>query len=217
MIPILYSDDDCVVVMKSAGMAAIPEVRGDPQCLSAHVSVQLGRPVMPVHRLDKEVSGLILFALTREAHRFLNIAFERREVKKTYLALLHGTVEGEQRMMTHAIRAFGSGRMGVDAIRGKPSETRLHVLDRVAGHTLVHLYPFTGRRHQLRVHCHAIGHPIVGDLKYGMNVEQQGYPRLMLTATGLSLTLPSGRELTLSDQVPEDFSHALSICLHLAD
>jgi len=164
---------------------------------------------MPVHRLDKEVSGVMLYALHPEAHRFLNNAFEKREVHKTYQALVHGGITEDQGVITRAIREFGSGRMGVDDLKGKPSETRFSVLKRSDRFTLVELYPQTGRRHQLRVHLYSIGHPIVGDTRYGDKALQQGYPRLMLTSTGIDLTLPSGKRLLIENVIRSDFSDVL--------
>ena len=210
MIQILHHDADCVAVMKPAGIAAIPEARDDVSCLSAILSAQLGTPVMPVHRLDKEVSGVMLYALHPEAHRFLNHAFEHRDVHKTYQALVHGVITEDQGLVTRPIREFGSGRMGVDDLKGKPSETRFSVLKRSDRFTLVELYPQTGRRHQLRVHLYSIGHPIVGDTRYGDKALQQGYPRLMLTSTGIDLTLPSGKRLLIENVIPSDYSDVLA-------
>lgn len=208
MIPILYQDDDCVAVMKPCGVAAIPERAEDEACLSVLLGRQLGRRVFPVHRLDKEVSGVILYALTASAHRFLNTAFERREVHKTYLAVVHGAVATDRGFIRRPLREFGSGRMGVDDANGKPSETRYEVVRRSGRFSLVRLHPLTGRRHQLRVHLYSIGHPIAGDGRYGDPALRAGHPRLMLTSTGLSTHLPSGAKLDLHDVVPDDFREA---------
>lgn len=170
---------------------------------------------MPVHRLDKEVSGVMLYALHPEAHRFLNSAFEKREVHKTYLALVHGIITEDQGEVTRPIREFGSGRMGVDDIKGKPSETRFSVLKRSDRFTLVELYPQTGRRHQLRVHLYSIGHPIVGDSRYGEKALQQGYQRLMLTSTGIDLTLLSGKRLTIKNVIPDEYSAVLAQLVYI--
>ena len=208
MIPILYQDDDCVAVMKPCGIAAVPERAGDEACLSALLARQLGSRAFPVHRLDKEVSGVILYALTADAHRVLNTLFERREVHKTYLAVVHGVMAADRGLIRRPIRAFGSGRMGVDDAKGKPSETRYEVLERGAAYSLVQAHPLTGRRHQIRVHLYSIGHPIAGDPLYGEPGLRAGHPRLMLTATGLSLHLPGGSVLSLRDVVPQDFRDA---------
>lgn len=215
MIPILYQDDDCVAVLKPCGVAAVPERAGDGSCLSAQLSQQLGRRVYPVHRLDKEVSGAILYALTPEAHRFLNGAFERRLVRKTYLAVVHGSPDPAEGVISRPLREFGSGRMGVDDARGKPSETRYRVLQRRPGFSLVELQPFTGRRHQLRVHLYSVGHPIAGDTRYGAPELRKGFPRLMLTSAGIALDLPSGNKLELGGIIPEDFVEAARSWCHL--
>ena len=209
MIPILYRDDDCVAVMKPVGVASVPERLEDDDCLCAHLSRQLGQRVFPVHRLDKEVSGVILYALTAPAHRLLNSAFERREVLKTYLAVTHGSPAEDTGEINGPIHAFGSGRMGVDARRGKPSLTRFAVRQRGERFARVEAFPLTGRRHQIRVHLYSIGHPIAGDPRYGDPALRCGaHPRLMLTATGLALALPCGIRLDLRDNVPDDFREA---------
>ena len=215
MINILYQDDDCVAVMKPVGVAAVPERVGDDACLSSLLERQLGRRVFPVHRLDKEVSGVILYACTAEAHRFLNTAFERRDVHKTYLAVTHGRVEADRGLVVRPIREFGSGRMGVDDVKGKPSETRYEVLKRNDLFSLVRVFPLTGRRHQIRVHLYSIGHPIAGDVRYGDPEIRQGHPRLMLTAVGIALHLPSGDRLDLHDLLPPDFIDAARLAYGL--
>lgn len=208
MVTILHQDRDCVAVMKPCGIAAVPERAEDDACLSAVLAAELGCRVFPVHRLDKEVSGVILYARSAEAHRFLNAAFEQRRVRKTYLAVAHGVIAADSGVIRRAIRAFGSGRMGVDDNRGKPSETGFEVVGRNERFSLVRLHPLTGRRHQLRVHLYSVGHPIAGDARYGEPGAQAGHPRLMLTSTGLSLQLPSGAHLELEAVVPDDFRDA---------
>jgi len=208
MVPVLYRDDACVAVLKPCGVAAVPECAGDTDCLSARLCAELGRRVFPVHRLDKEVSGVILYALTADAHRFLNLAFERRKVCKTYLAVVHGAWNAVSGVIDRPLRAFGSGRIGVDEANGKPSRTHYEVLLSNADYALVRLRPETGRRHQLRAHLYSLGHPIAGDARYGNPARRSGHPRLMLTATGLSLRLPTGTRLELRDVIPQDFLDA---------
>ena len=216
MIPILYQDVDCVAVMKPCGVAAVPERAGDDACLSVVLERQLGCRVFPVHRLDKDVSGVILYARTVAAHRFLNTAFERRNVHKTYLAVVHGAVKADQGFIQRPLREFGSGRMGVDDAKGKSSETRFEVLQRNDRFSLVCLHPLTGRRHQLRVHLYSIGHPIAGDVRYGDPALRKGHQRLMLNASGIALHLPSGVKLDLHDVVPDDFREMARKCYGLA-
>lgn len=194
----LYRDDDLVAVNKPEGVAAVPEYRGDHACLPWQVSQALGgESVMPVHRLDKDVSGVILYARNAGAHRLLNQAFERREVRKTYRALVHGSPADDAATVDHPIRECGSGRMAVSP-QGKPSVTTYRVTERLPRFSLLDVHPLTGRRHQIRVHLYAIGHPIVGDARYGDPAMQRGFSRLMLHASGIALTLPSGRPLSLT-------------------
>ena len=210
MIPVLHQDGDCVAVLKPCGVASVPERANDADCLRALLEHQLGRRAYPVHRLDKDVSGVILYALTPDAHRFLCAAFERRDVSKTYLAVTHGALENDSGAISRPLREFGSGRMGVDDAKGKPSETRYEVVDRNERFTLVRLHPLTGRRHQLRVHLYSTGHPIAGDTRYGTPAQRAGgHPRLMLTSIGISLALPSGGRLELNNVIPDDFRDAM--------
>ena len=158
--------------------------------------------LFPVHRLDKDVSGVILFAKTAEAHRYLNGEFEKRRVRKTYLAVCHGVIEKNRGVINAPIREFGSGRMGVDRERGKPAATEFRVVDRRGRFSVVHAYPLTGRRHQIRVHLYSIGHPVVGDRKYGDPGLQKAFPRLILHALSIEFTPPSGGRLTIESPPP---------------
>ncbi len=205
----LYRDDDVVSVNKPEGVAAVPEHAHDPDCLAARVSTALGGKVMPVHRLDKDVSGVILYALHAASHRFLNTVFEERRVHKTYQALVHGTVAADHGTIDQPIREYGSGRMGVSP-DGKPSVTVFRVRERFGPFTLLDAEPQTGRRHQIRVHLYHLGHPIVGDLRYGERASQQRFARLLLHASGISLPLPSGNTLDLRDCPSASFNAELA-------
>jgi len=176
----------------------VPEHAHDPACLSELVSAALGSKVMPVHRLDKDVSGVILYACHAASHRFLNTIFEQRRALKTYRALAHGTIAEESGVIDQPIREYGSGRMGVSP-EGKPSQTAFRVQERFGAFTLVEATPRTGRRHQIRVHLYHLGHAIVGDPRYGDRASQQLFARLMLHASGIEVPLPSGRPLALRD------------------
>ena len=208
-IEFLYRDADVVAVNKPEGVAAVPEHALDPDCLSERVSAELGIKVMPVHRLDKAVSGVILYACHAASHRFLNTVFEERRARKTYLALVHGTVREESGVIDQPIREYGSGRMGVSP-DGKPSTTAFRVRERFGAFTLVEVEPRTGRRHQIRVHFYHLGHPIVGDLRYGNLTVQQRFSRLMLHASGIEVPLPSEKPLVLRDSPSATFEAELA-------
>jgi len=106
------------------------------------------------------------------------------------------------------LREFGSGRVGVDP-SGKPSLTRFKVLQTFKGATLIEVEPSTGRRHQIRVHLYALGHPVLGDTRYGDPRPVGGAARLMLHALRLELEFPPGRPLRIGCEPPEDFRRSL--------
>lgn len=175
-----------VAVDKPAGQLVIPG-RGaaEGECLKDQVARHVGAPVFVVHRIDQETSGVVLFAKHAAAHKALCLQFERRGVKKVYLARVLGRLEGEG-VIDKPIREFGSGRMGVDR-RGKASRTRWRSREPGDASSLIECEPLTGRRHQIRVHCYSIGHPILGDTRYGSPRPVGGADRLMLHAWKLSL------------------------------
>jgi tRNA pseudouridine32 synthase/23S rRNA pseudouridine746 synthase len=209
MISILFEDEDLVAAIKPEGLASIPERDKDRDNLLASLSAQLRMKLFVAHRIDKEVSGVILFAKNESAHRWLNEQFSKRAVRKTYVALAHGVIDQENGTIEKALRQFGSGRVGVDARRGKVSSTAFRVTKRFASYTLVDAIPFTGRRHQIRVHFYSIGHPLVGDLRYGDRSLQQGFPRLMLHAKRVDFRLPAGPEVAIEAPIPHSFSAAM--------
>lgn len=193
----VFEDALVVVVHKPAGLAAIPERDLAQACAQRELEAARGERLFVVHRIDKEVSGLLIFARDAATHRALSIAFEQRDVRKRYLGLAWGTLPvGQGGELQMPIREFGSGRMGVDA-RGKPSLTRWKSLasgSLPAGPvTLMELEPHTGRRHQLRVHAYAFGHALVGDQRYGDLTLQKTQPRLALHAYAAQVALGKAR------------------------
>jgi RluA family pseudouridine synthase len=202
MLPILYEDDDLIAVDKPVGVASIPERDRTKETVQSMLEKQLGLKPFIVHRLDKEVGGVMLFAKNPETHKYLNEAFFNRNVHKTYRALVHGTIQEEKGSIDMPIRQFGSGRMGVDEKRGKPSCTNFEVIKRLDQRTLIHAYPVTGRRHQIRVHLYHIGHPIVGDRLYGDRELQKTYPFLLLHSERIEFTSRNGREIAVESKVP---------------
>lgn len=208
-IPILYEDDDILAVDKPEGQAAIPERSGQGGSLFEVLCGRRDERLYVVHRIDKDTSGVILFARNAGMHRWLNQQFEARAVGKTYLALVHGVIADVDGTVDQPLRQFGSGRVAVDPERGRPSTTEFSVVKRFKGHTLVEAKPKTGRRHQIRVHLYHLGYPIVGDPLYGDRVTQQEFGRLMLHAWKLAMPLPSGRALSFEAPVPDSFQSIL--------
>ncbi len=201
---VLYEDTDLLAIDKPDGVISISASGrgGLPELL---------RPVFPgklfpVHRLDREVSGVIVFAKNAAAHRFLNGEFDHRSVRKTYLALVHGILTKQRGTIDSPIRKFGSGRMGVDRQIGKPSSTEFERIEALKEATVVKIFPTTGRRHQIRVHFYSIGHPVVGDLKYGDRSMQAHLPRLMLHALAIEFRRPDGQDVMIEAPIPAAFS-----------
>jgi tRNA pseudouridine32 synthase/23S rRNA pseudouridine746 synthase len=210
MSDILYEDNDLLAVNKPEGLAAVPERRPEAaDSLFERLCAERSERLYIVHRLDKETSGVIVFARNAEAHRRLNLQFEKRLVRKVYLALVHGIVADDWGMIDKPLRRFGSGRVGISAQHGRASITEFRVLERFKACTLVELYPRTGRRHQIRVHLYSIGHPVAGDPLYGDRETQKNFPRMMLHAHKLTVRLPSGSPITFEAPVPESFTAVL--------
>lgn len=207
-VPILFEDGQVIVVDKPAGLASIPERTPGRESVLSLLKASRGR-LYVVHRLDKEASGVMVFAKNASAHKSLNEQFSGRTVRKEYVALVHGRIDGERGVIDKPLRQFGSGRIGVDEQAGKDCVTEYQVTERFRDFTLVRAYPLTGRQHQIRVHFYSFGHPIVGDRLYGERSVQGKYPRLMLHAERLSFNLPTGERMTLEAPLPELFRKTL--------
>jgi 23S rRNA pseudouridine1911/1915/1917 synthase len=170
MISILFEDDYLMVVEKPASLLSIPD-RFHPDKENVLDLLRVGREeVFTVHRLDRETSGIMVFAKTREAHRELSLQFEKRAVVKKYLAVVLGRVMEDEGKIDLSIgeSATHPGKMEIKG-RGKPSLTYYKVLERFKGFTFVEADIQTGRTHQIRVHFAAIGHPLAVDPLYGGN------------------------------------------------
>ena len=206
---ILYEDENIVSVNKPEGIASITENDTARDSIHSLLEKKYSQKFFIVHRLDKEVSGVILFAKNAAIHKMLNRQFAGRTVKKSYLALVYGNVDENEGSITKAIREFGSGRMGVDEKSGKPSSTNFKVIKRFNEYTLLELNPSTGRRHQLRVHLYSIGHSIVGDSRYGDKETQKNFPRIMLHAQSIKFDLRERKEIEIRCDAPKSFLDVL--------
>ncbi len=202
---IVHEDERALVLCKPAGQPCIPG-RGDiGEPLNIAAAAHIGGKAFVVHRLDLEASGLVVFAKDAQTHARLSLRFERRQVQKTYLAVVLGLLEGEG-IIRGPIKEFGSGRMGVAAL-GKPSVTRYRLKRSLQEACLLEVSPETGRRHQIRVHLYSIKHPVLGDPLYGSKRPVGGLPRLMLHALELDFGLEDFPKLRA--QAPADFEEAL--------
>ena len=175
LIPVLYSDDSLIVVDKPSGLLAIPDRYDlDAPVAAAALSKEWGR-LFAVHRIDKDTSGVLVYARNADAHRELNMAFGTGAVKKTYRALVRGLPTWDETSCDLSLLADGDRlhRTIVDARRGKLSLTSFVVIERYEargafpGAALVEARPETGRTHQIRVHLSALGFPCLCDPLYG--------------------------------------------------
>lgn len=208
-IEILFEDKNIIAVNKPEGLASITENDTTIDSLHLLLEKKYEQKLFIVQRLDKEVSGVILFAKNSDTHKYLNDQFADRKVKKYYTAVVHGTIKENDGVIKKPIREFGSGRMGIDDRKGKPSETKFHVVQRFRDYTLLELNPSTGRRHQLRIHLYSIGFPIVGDLRYGDKTIQEKYLRIMLHAKRLEFELPDKKDISVEAPLTESFLETL--------
>jgi len=164
---ILYRDEHVLVADKPAGILTVPG-RGDLSVPLIDEVRAVAPDALPVHRLDRDTSGAVIFALTREAHRALNASFEGRRAEKTYLALVRGDLAEARRIDLPLVEVR---RGGVRVAEGseksaQPALTEVEPRERFGNYTLCACFPRTGRTHQIRVHLAAIGHPLAVDPRY---------------------------------------------------
>ena len=168
-IEILYEDNDMVVANKPAGLLIVPDrFNSDLPSMGKLLERKLGQRIWIVHRLDKDTSGVICFAKNEEAHRYLSILFQERDVNKFYAALVNGVVVPDSGRIENYLTEHpaGNGRMMV-AKKGKLAVTDFKVAEQWPLYALMQFQIHTGRTHQIRVHMRSLGHPIVCDEIYG--------------------------------------------------
>ena len=219
---ILYEDDHVLVIDKPAGIVVHPGAGNATGTLVNGLLAyyppirevgEVDRPGV-VHRLDKETSGVMVFAKTDKAYRWLVKQFKARDVNKTYVALVDGhpptptgrieaPVERDSRTRTR----MAVGLRG----QGKPAVSEYYQIARYAKHELLEVHPITGRTHQIRVHLSYIGAPVVGDTLYGRRKPSLALDRIFLHAKSLTLRLPGERTPRRFEvPLPEDLQSVLT-------
>lgn len=211
-LPILYEDDDCVVINKPAGVLTHAlSVHGNEPSVASFIRTKVrgieGDRAGIVHRLDRATSGVIIGAKTQAALSWLQKQFAQRKVKKTYLAVVEGVPKQPQATIDMPIqrnpKAPATFRVGPN---GKPAVTDYTLVQNGLHYSLIQLQPRTGRTHQLRVHLQKIGHPIVGDPLYGQG---KFGDRLFLHAKSLEITLPNRERKIFHAPLPPEFKEKL--------
>ncbi|MDG6895848.1 bifunctional tRNA pseudouridine(32) synthase/23S rRNA pseudouridine(746) synthase RluA [Volucribacter amazonae] len=195
---VVYHDNHIIVVNKPSGLLSVPG--NQPQFFdSAMMRVKQKYGFCePAHRLDMSTSGLLLFALSKQADRELKRQFREREPKKQYQALVWGHIKPEQGRIELPLICDWENRprQMICFERGKKAITEFRVLARLANNTTrVQLNPITGRSHQLRLHLVALGHPILGDKFYAPPQAKSLSPRLCLHAETLQIKHPISGEI----------------------
>lgn len=228
---ILLEDNDVLVVSKPPGLLSLPD-RFDPSIpnLRTMMKERYGE-IFIVHRLDRETSGVMIMAKNAEAHRSLSEQFEQHQVDKRYHALVRGIVERDTFPIDIPI-ASDPRRKGLmkPSARGKEARTEVQVLQRFRVATLLECRLITGRTHQIRVHCSAIGHPLLVDPDYGSSkefllstikrrfnvakgeTERPIIDRLTLHSRSLTFQHPStGEAVTVTADYPRDLAATLQV------
>jgi 23S rRNA pseudouridine1911/1915/1917 synthase len=165
---ILLEDNAVIVINKPAGLLVLPD-RFNKTLINLYgVLKETFGTIFVVHRIDRETSGVVLFAKTAEAHTFLNIAFEKRQVEKKYRAIVVGLPNADSGCVDLPIaeNEHGVRKMKIDVKNGKEAVTDYKVIEKFKGYALVEAKPHTGRTHQIRIHLSAIGLPILADRLY---------------------------------------------------
>ena len=192
---VIHEDHEILVVNKPAGLLSVPgKGPGLSDCLLSRLAVAFPS-VLLVHRLDRDTSGVMVFALTPHAQRHLGLQFEHRRTKKTYVARVAGAVADPSGTIDLPICVDWPNRprQKVDHDHGRPAQTDWRVLRRDDdSETRMRLMPRTGRSHQLRVHMAALGHPILGDPFYATGAARDDHDRMMLHSEELRLLHPDG-------------------------
>lgn len=226
---IIHEDDDVILISKHAGVLTIPDRYNKKLPSIYRLLIEKYGNIFTVHRLDRDTSGIMVFGKTPEAHRHLNLQFDKQEVGKFYHLVLAGVVSKDEINIDIPIAADPSKPgMSYPSARGKESLTKLKVLKRFRGSTLVECELVTGRHHQLRVHCATIGHPLLVDPEYAGTYEfllssvkrrfklgkrQEEKPiisRLTMHSQRISFDHPSGLgSVSYEADYPKDFSALL--------
>ena len=238
-IPILYEDNDVLVINKPAGLVVhsdgrtkeptlvdwilknYPKLKGVgdpiPSELNATRYTLNTSDLRPgiVHRLDRETSGALIIAKNQAAFFSFKRQFKKQEVRKTYHAFVYGSVKHDDGLIDRPIARSRANPVLWSATRGRKGEdreavTEYRVLGRSDCYTFLELYPRTARTHQLRVHLKAINYSIVADKLYSKNEPALGFKRLALHSRAISFLLSSsGKRILVEAPYPKDFKEAL--------
>lgn len=205
--PVIYRDDSLVAVNKPAGLLVIPSPKGESDTLGTRVNDMLRAELggsndsmaWPCHRIDRETSGIMLYARGKAMQQLVMQLFQERQVHKTYLAIVNG------------IPGKAQGLINLP-IEGQESLTEYAVIGKGNDFAVVMVKPVTGRTNQIRIHFARMGHPLIGDAKFGIRKEfKRSFKRTALHAWRLELPHPiGGKLLRIEAAVPADMAILLA-------
>src|SRR5664279_4795033 len=225
---IIFENEEFIALNKPAGLLSVPDRMQSSPSLKDLLIAKFGN-IFTVHRLDRETSGVIVFAKTAAAHQYLSVIFQERQVEKIYYGIAWGVPAAlkdiiELPMLEHP----GKNGMMVVNRKGKPASTGYEVLENFGKYSLIRFELYTGRTHQIRVHMKETGHPILCDPLYGdgkpffvsslkrnykhpeFEEEKPILGRLALHAARLSFTDAQGKLYTPEAEIPKDLRALLS-------
>ena len=224
---IVYEDRDIIVINKPRGIVVHPaagNIEGTlVNALLYHCKdlSGIGGKVRPgvVHRLDKDTSGLMVFAKNDEAHTGLSRQIKDRKMKKIYQAIVHGEVKNEKGEIDaplgrHPVQRKKMAVVSSSNLKSRDALTYYKVIERFSGFTLLELDLKTGRTHQIRVHLSYIGHPVVGDTTYSRKKDEFGITGQMLHAKTLGFNHPvTGKYMEFNSELPDDMKKVLRVLI----
>jgi len=221
---VVFENDDFIAINKTSGLLTIPDREQSEKSLKEYLIDKYGQ-IFTVHRLDKDTSGLVLFAKNEITHKYLNKIFEERAVEKFYVGIVMGEPVEKTGLIDAPIAEHSLNKnLMVVHRRGKPSQTGYEVLEGNKFYSLVSFQLHTGRTHQIRVHCKNIGHPLACDPLYGdgkavllstfkkkfklSKHDEEERPmigRLALHSYQLRFTDEHGTRMELEAEIPKEF------------
>ena len=203
-IPVAYEDQWFLIADKPAGLLTIPAPKKESRTLTGILNDELKKGnaayrLHPCHRLDKETSGLIIYAKGKSIQKKMMDEFKERKVKKVYLGFVQGSIKDD------------AGEIK-KPLEGRYALTRFQILKRMPGFSVLEIMPLTGRKNQVRIHFKGIGHPLVGESKFAY---RKDYPlkakRALLHAGFIEFTHPvTGKKVRVFSAMPEDMQDFLN-------